>query len=76
MARKLDDDLAGLRQRITQLEALLKAKDKEGDKARRQLEAAHAAEYEAVAQKLQVRGQLAGQETLDLLGMNAWEGSA
>lgn len=50
----MDGDMASLRARVGQVEALLKAKDREVEKLGRQLEAARAAEYEAVAQKLQV----------------------
>ncbi|KAJ9505257.1 hypothetical protein QJQ45_021736, partial [Haematococcus lacustris] len=51
--RRLDGDLACLRARLSQADALVKAKGKEIERVTRAADAAKAAEYEAVAQRLQ-----------------------
>jgi hypothetical protein len=57
-ARRLDGDVAALRTRLMATDNLLKARHHDLERTGRQLEAARAAEYEANAQKLQVRSLL------------------
>ena len=55
-ARKLDLDLAGLTRRLHQLEAGLRARDKEIEKQQRLVEAARGEAAEADARRVQVGG--------------------
>ena len=57
-AKKLDDDLAGLSRRLHQLEAAVKARDKEIERLQRVSEQAEAEAAEAVARRVQAEEQL------------------